>query len=72
MYDPVTCRTARYETFNPRSVAPYSKSACDKMETPWIYDAPSDSGTGDSGSDLGADPLDLNIDDDDEFEDTVW
>lgn len=68
----MTCRTAHYETFNPRSVAHYSKSACDKMETPWIYDS-----GGDSGLDLGADHPDSTlsnmayIDDDEEYEDTV-
>lgn len=74
----MTCRTAHYETFNPRSVAHYSKSACDKMETPWIYDSLSETiSGGDFGLDLGADHPDSTlsnmayIDDDDEYEDTV-
>ncbi|KAF9460340.1 hypothetical protein BDZ94DRAFT_1284000 [Collybia nuda] len=75
LYDPVTCRTARYETFNPRSTAHYSKSACDKMETPWISDSLSETISGSEyGSDLDFENPDstmVYIDDDDEYEDVV-
>lgn len=75
----MTYRTTRYETFDPRSVAHYPKSACEKMGTPWIYDGFSEDIPGsDSDSDFDAENPDsalsdmAYIDDDEDYEDTVW
>lgn len=77
VYDQTTGKTARYETFVPRSEAPYSKLACDKLQTGWIS-SESDEEIADSGSLSGSEDPDCNllsssyIDDDDRFADTVW
>jgi hypothetical protein len=75
----VTSRTTRYETFDPRSVAHYSKSACERMETPWIYDGLCEDISGnDSDTDFDAENPDsalsnmVYIDDDEDYEDAVW
>ena len=75
VYDPTTGKTVRYETFVPRSKAPYSKSACDKLQTGWISSESDE--ISDPGSLSDSENPDLNlpsssyIDDDDEFADTV-
>ncbi|KAF8813497.1 hypothetical protein BYT27DRAFT_7335105 [Phlegmacium glaucopus] len=76
VYDPTTGKTARYETFVPRSEAPYSKSACDKLKTVWIS-SESDEEIADSGSLHSSEDPDRNlpsnsyIDDDERYVDTV-
>lgn len=78
VYDPTAGRTVRYETFVPRSEAPYSKSVYDKLQMDWISSESDDSEEiTDSGSLLGSEDPDCNlpsrsyIDDDDRFADTV-
>ncbi|TFK33451.1 hypothetical protein BDQ12DRAFT_738768 [Crucibulum laeve] len=79
--DPASERRTRYETFLPRSVAPYSKAACEKLErleTRWISDDSDEEIAEDiSGVELGSANPDANfpdasyINDDDEYADMV-
>jgi hypothetical protein len=39
VFDPTSGRHIRYETFDPNRPAPYSKAACEKLETSWISKA---------------------------------
>ena len=70
--DPRISQTFRYETFIPGSMAPYSKSACEKLQTPWISDPPDEeiADVPKADDDLDVD-LSTNIDDDDVYTDTV-
>jgi hypothetical protein len=48
--DPNTEQCTRYETFFPGRPAPYSKSACEKLEMPWISDSDEEIAEEDSDS----------------------
>lgn len=60
VFDPVTNRNIRYETFFPRRTAPYSKPTVEKLQTHWI--SAGDQETSEVGSDS---------DDDSEWSDVV-
>ncbi|KIK03002.1 hypothetical protein K443DRAFT_131626 [Laccaria amethystina LaAM-08-1] len=66
--DPRISQTSRYET----DMAPYSKSACEKLQTPWISDSPDEeiAEVPKADHDIDVD-LSTNIDDDDVYADTV-
>jgi len=72
VFDPTTGCRARYETFFPNRPAPYSKSACEKLQTSWITVGDEEE-IADDSSDSGAMEAEEvpYIDDDDEFEDVV-
>jgi hypothetical protein len=72
VFDPTTGCHLRYETFFPNRPAPYSKLACEKLQTSWIT-VENKGEIADDSPDSGAmAPEDVPyIDDDDEFEDVV-
>ena len=69
---PATGQSTRYETFLPNRPLPYSRAACEKLQTPWISGNDSEDDVEDS-SDGGALPAEqvTSFDNDDEWEDTV-
>jgi hypothetical protein len=69
---PATGQSTRYETFLPNRPLPYSRAACEKLQTPWISGNDSEDEVEDS-SDGGALPAEqvTSFDNDDEWEDTV-
>jgi len=71
VFDPTSKCHVRYETFFPNRPAPYSKSACEKLQTSWIIEDEEE--IADDRSDYGAMAPEKvpYIDDDDEFEDVV-
>lgn len=82
VYNPITGRHTRYETFVPGRPSPYSAAATAKLQAPWVgSEAAESEDRGENmsitpterqsdGSALPADQV-IPIDDDDEWEDTV-
>jgi len=71
VFDPATECTVRYETFFPDRPAPYSKRACERLQTSWTTVEGEE--IADGSPDIGAVSAEEVpcIDDDDEFEDVV-